>query len=112
MAGYLRELTMNPIPRGFALEKLLSDVFEAFDLDPRGSFRLTGEQIDGGFTLGGEHFLLEAKWVADPSARDELDVFAAKVRRRGENTLGLSSRSMASRTPRSSFTAATVRRSC
>ncbi len=89
MAVYLEVLAMDPIPRGFALEKLLSDVFDAFDLDPRGSFRVTGEQIDGGFTLGGEHFLLEAKWVAEPSARAELDVFAAKVRRRGENTLGL-----------------------
>jgi hypothetical protein len=86
---YLEVLALGPVPRGFALEKLLTAVFDAFDLDPRGSFRVVGEQIDGGFTLDGEHFLLEAKWEQDPSPRNDLDVFAAKVRRRGENTLGL-----------------------
>jgi len=80
---------MEPVPRGFALEKLLTQVFEAFDLDPRGSFRVVGEQIDGGFGLDSEHFLLEAKWEKDPTERDDLDIFSAKVRRRGENTLGL-----------------------
>lgn len=33
--------------------------------------------------------MLEGKWEKDPTARDDVDVFAAKVRRRGENTLGL-----------------------
>lgn len=88
-ARYLETLNMEPVPRGFALEKLLAEIFETFDLDPRGSFRVVGEQVDGGFVFGGEHFLLEAKWEKDRTARDALDVFAAKVRRRGENTLGL-----------------------
>jgi Restriction endonuclease len=87
--SYLEILKMQPVPRGFALEKLLTQVFEVFDLDPRGSFRVVGEQIDGGFGLDSEHFLLEAKWEKDPTARDDLDIFSAKVRRRGENTLGL-----------------------
>ncbi len=87
--SYLDILKMQPVPRGFALEKLLTQVFEVFDLDPRGSFRVVGEQIDGGFGLDNEHFLLEAKWEKDPTARDDLDIFSAKVRRRGENTLGL-----------------------
>jgi hypothetical protein len=88
-ARYFEILSLEPKPRGFALEKLLVDIFEAFDLDPRGSFRVVGEQIDGGFTFGGEYFLLEAKWEKDPTPRKELDVFTAKVHRRGENTLGL-----------------------
>lgn len=86
---YMRVLGLAPQPRGFALEKLLTSVFEAFDLDPRGSFRVVGEQIDGGFSLDSEHYLVEAKWERDPTARDDLDVFTAKVRRRSENTLGL-----------------------
>jgi hypothetical protein len=86
---YVEVMTMPAQARGYALETLLHDVFDAFDLDPRASFRLTGEQIDGGLTFGGEYFLLEAKWQQDPTARDDLDVFSAKVRRRGENTLGL-----------------------
>lgn len=88
-ARYLEVVTIPAQARGFALEKLLRDVFDAFDLDPRAAFRVHGEQIDGGLTFGGEHFLLEAKWQQDPTARDDLDVFSAKVRRRGENTLGL-----------------------
>lgn len=88
-ARYFEILSMEPTPRGFALEKLLREAFELFDLDPRGSFRVVGEQIDGGLTFGSEYFLLEAKWEKNPTARDALDVFTAKVRRRGENTLGL-----------------------
>ncbi len=88
-AQYLELLPLAPVPRGFALEKLLTSVFEAFDLAPRGSFRVVGEQIDGGFGLDSEHFLLEAKWEKDPTGRDDLDIFSAKVGRRGENTLGL-----------------------
>ena len=76
-ARYFEILSMEPRPRGFALEKLLGDVFEVFDLDPRGSFRVVGEQIDGGLTFGSEYFLLEAKWEKDPTARDALDVFTA-----------------------------------
>lgn len=52
---------LEPQRRGYALERLLYDVFEEFDLDPRQSFRVAGEQIDGGFRLDGEYFLLEAK---------------------------------------------------
>src|SRR5258708_4325425 len=88
-ARYLDTLALEPNRRGFAFEPLLVETFEAFDLDPQGSFRVVGEQIDGGFVFGGEYFLLEAKWEKGPAARDDLDVFAAKVQRRSENTLGL-----------------------
>lgn len=83
-ARYREIVTMPAQSRGFALEKLLHDALEAFDLDPKASFRVAGEQIDGGLTFGGEYFLVEAKWQQDPTARDDLDVFSAKVRRRGE----------------------------
>jgi hypothetical protein len=86
---YTGIMSLDPQPRGFALEKLLHDLFEAFDLDPRHSFRIEGEQIDGGFVLGSEYFLLEAKWQQALTGRDDLDVFKTKVERRSENTLGL-----------------------
>jgi hypothetical protein len=75
--------------RGRALEPLLRDLFALFDLDPRAAFTLTGEQIDGSFTLGETHFLLEAKWTKGQTERKELDPFKAKVTSRIENTLGL-----------------------
>lgn len=86
---YLEIVQMEPRPRGFALEPFLRDLFDTFDLDPKASFKISGEQIDGGFTLDSEHFILEAKWEDSPADRAALDVFAAKVDRKSENTLGL-----------------------
>lgn len=86
---YEQIMMLAPQKRGFALEKLLHSVFDAFDLEPHRSFRVAGEQIDGGFTLGGELFLLEAKWQNDPVARADLDIFKVEIERRSENTLGL-----------------------
>jgi hypothetical protein len=85
---YVAIAQMPPQQRGYALEDLLKDLFDAFDLDPKASFRVSGDQVDGGFTLD-EHYILEAKWENTPSARSALDVFSAKVGRTSENTLGL-----------------------
>lgn len=82
-------ISTNPQQRGFELERLMLDLFELFDLDPKASFRNVGEQIDGAFTLESTDYLFEAKWQQDPVAVQELDAFAAKVERKLENTLGL-----------------------
>jgi hypothetical protein len=75
--------------RGFKLEKLLKELFALFDLDPKASFRITGEQIDGMFTFEKNDYLLEAKWHKDPVGINALDSFSGKLSRRIENTLGL-----------------------
>jgi hypothetical protein len=75
--------------RGRLLEPPLRDLFMLFDLDPKAAFTLRGEQIDGSFSLGETHFLLEAMWTKDPSERKELDAFKAKIQSKIENTLGL-----------------------
>ncbi len=64
------------------------DIFELFDLDPKASFRNTGEQIDGAFSLEGTEYLFEAKWQKGLINAADLDAFAGKVRRKLENTLG------------------------
>ena len=79
----------NPQERGFKLEKILRALFEIFDLDPKASFRITGEQIDGAFTFEGTDYLLEAKWQKDPVGANDLDSLAGKLSRKLENTLGL-----------------------
>jgi hypothetical protein len=79
----------KPQQRGFEIEKLLYDLFELFDLDPRASFRNVGEQIDGAFSLEGNDYLFEAKWQKDPAAIQDLDAFSSKVNRKLDNTLGL-----------------------
>lgn len=82
-------ISPNVQGRGFELEKLMYDLFELFDLDPKASFRNTGEQIDGAFSLEGTEYLFEAKWQQEPVAAADLDSFSAKVRRKLENTLGV-----------------------
>lgn len=70
---------LSPIPRGFAFERFLVEVFDVWRLAPRGSFRLVGEQIDGSFLLHHETFLLEAKWQNAQIGAADLRSFSAKV---------------------------------
>lgn len=80
---------MDPSPRGFAFERLLTDLFAAFDLAPRGSFRLTGEQIDGSFHHGSQTYLVEAKWQGKQIGQSDLLVFSGKVGGKAQWTRGL-----------------------
>lgn len=90
LRGQLEQLaTMQPSPRGFAFERLLTDLFAAFDLAPRGSFRLKGEQIDGSFHHGAHTYLVEAKWQGERLGQSELLVFSGKVGGKAQWTRGL-----------------------
>jgi hypothetical protein len=75
--------------RGYKLEKILQNLFELFDLDPRASFRIAGEQIDGAFTFEGTDYLFEGKWQDKFITAADLDVLAGKLSRKLDNTLGL-----------------------
>jgi hypothetical protein len=75
--------------RGFKLERLLKALFELCDLDPRASFRIVGEQLDGAFSFEGTDYLFEAKWQQDLVSASDLDVLAGKLSRKLDNTLGL-----------------------
>jgi len=90
LRGQLEQLSaMEPSPRGFALERLLTELFAVFDLAPRGSFRLKGEQIDGSFHHGAHTYLVEAKWRGDRLGQSELLVFSGKVGGKAQWTRGL-----------------------
>ena len=89
-ARYMALVTStNKQMRGFDLEKVLYHLFELFDLDPKASFRNTGEQIDGAFSLEGTDYLFEAKWRQEPVGAESLDAFSKKVERKLDNTLGV-----------------------
>jgi Restriction endonuclease len=81
--------SIPPQKRGFAFERFLMDVFNAWHLDARGSFRNTGEQIDGSFWYDGNPYLLEAKWHRDLTGATTLHGFEGKVRERHDWTRGL-----------------------
>ena len=70
-------------------EKFLSEAFALFNLAPRGSFRLIGEQIDGRFHLDGETYLLEARWQGPKIGNRELQAFAGSVHSKSAWTRGL-----------------------
>lgn len=75
--------------RGYKLEKIIKELFVLFDLDPKASFRIAGEQIDGAFTFEGNDFLFEGKWQKELCGIKDLDAFSGKLTRKLDNTLGL-----------------------
>ncbi len=79
----------NSQKRGFSLEKFLNSLFALFDLEPKESFRIAGEQIDGSFTFDGNDFLLEAKWQEKQVDLGDLYKFGGKIEGRLKLTLGL-----------------------
>lgn len=83
------QTSVNPQQRGRDFELLLSDLFRLFDMEPRLTYLLTSEQIDGSLRFDTDDYILEAKWWAEPVGRDEVDTFATKVGFKGKNALGL-----------------------
>lgn len=79
----------SPQTRGFAFEKYLKDFFDVNGLQPRGSFKIVGEQIDGSFILHDEVYLLEAKWTSRPIDKGNLVIFNEKVSSKSGFTRGL-----------------------
>ena len=74
--------------RGFDFEKFLNELFLLYELDPKGSFKNYGEQIDGAFTFDGTDYLLEAKWKQQVN-RGELASFTYKVESKLKIAMGL-----------------------
>ena len=91
----LKELTNisshsdTPQSRGFAFEKYLRKLFEVYSLEPRSSFKIVGEQIDGSFILHNEVYLLEAKWTNKKVDKGDLVIFNEKVSSKSGFTRGL-----------------------
>lgn len=80
---------LTPQTRGYAFEKLLCDVFNAYGLEAREPFRLRGEQIDGSFQLSNETYLFEAKWQGAQTGVADLHTFHGKLEQKAAWTRGL-----------------------
>jgi hypothetical protein len=79
----------EPQQRGYRLERIVRELFDLFDLDPKASFKIVGEQIDGAFTYEGTDYLFEGKWQQELVTASDLDSLAGKLSRKLDNTLGL-----------------------
>jgi len=75
--------------RGRAFESFLATLFALFDMEPRLSYSLEREEVDGSLSFDTDDYIVEARWRKEPSSRADADVLAAKVRRKGKNALGL-----------------------
>jgi hypothetical protein len=58
-------------------------------LEPRLAYKIALEQIDGSFSFDTDDYILESRWRAESASRGDADIFAAKVRSKGKNALGL-----------------------
>ncbi|AMS45363.1 hypothetical protein AA2016_6468 (plasmid) [Aminobacter aminovorans] len=85
----LQVTSLAPHARGYAFEGFLRDLFDAFGLAAQEPFRLRGEQIDGSFLLGGDTYLVEAKWEGQPIGVAELHTFHGKIEQKAAWTRGL-----------------------
>lgn len=87
----LCELTKidNSQERGYSFEKFLKNIFEENGLEPRGSYKITGEQIDGSFMFMNEVYLIEAKWTKNKVSKSDLVGFNDKVTSKSGFTRGL-----------------------
>lgn len=79
----------NPQARGYQFERYLNRLFKDCVLEPRESFRIKGEQIDGSFVLRNDTYLLEAKWTNRQTEKSDLVVFNEKVSSKSGFTRGL-----------------------
>ena len=82
-------IEQNPQKRGYLFEKFLNELFQLFDLEPKESFKVLGEQIDGAFTFDHQDYLMEARWRKEPTQPGDLRDFAGKISDKLKVALGL-----------------------
>lgn len=83
---FLQVSQLKPQERGYALEKFLYDLFDIYGFNPRPSFRIVGEQIDGSIEFEHEFYLIEAKWQMQPI--DQADILVLDGRVAGHSGIG------------------------
>jgi hypothetical protein len=90
LCAQLLEMTsLPPQKRGYEFERFLKELFDAYGMTARASFRITGEQIDGSFVLHNETYLLEAKWQNAPTGAADLHTFEGKLGEKASWSRGL-----------------------
>ena len=77
---------LKPQDRGYAFEKFLHDIFDLYNFNPRPSFRIIGEQIDGSIEFEHQYYLIEAKWQAN--SINEADILILDGRVSGHSGIG------------------------
>ncbi len=76
---FLKISSYLPQQRGYSFEKFLYELFDVYGFNPRPSFKITGEQIDGSIEFDHQIYLIEAKWQTNPIRIDDLSILQQKV---------------------------------
>jgi len=79
----------DPQLRGYGLEDLLAELFEAHEISYRRPYRTRTEQIDGHFGYRGFDYLVEARWRVKPPTEADLAALKTKVDKKLTSTRGL-----------------------
>lgn len=75
--------------KGYAFEKFLKSLFDAYSLKPHISYRTVSDQIDGSFELNGLTCLLEARYRGTAPTKDDLILFRNKLDRKSSLVRGV-----------------------
>lgn len=70
---------MKPQERGYALEKIFPRLMQISSIPVQESFKITGEQIDGGIKYDGHYYLVELKWHSGKIGPSDIGSFYYKV---------------------------------
>lgn len=69
----------KPQERGYALEKVFTELMRISRIVVEEPFRIKGEQIDGGIKYDGHYYLIEVKWTESKANPKEIGSFFYKV---------------------------------
>lgn len=75
--------------KGYAFEKYITLLFDAFSLNPRVSYKTRFNQIDGSFSIDNQTFLIEAKYTSVSINKNPLVLFEDKIKRKSNHARGL-----------------------
>jgi hypothetical protein len=81
--------TVDRSAAGMALNDWLFDLCDRFGLQPIAHYTLPGQEIDGAITIGGQTYILEAKWLDRPATTDDLRDFMNKIQSKPPTTKGI-----------------------
>ncbi|NTV47860.1 MAG: restriction endonuclease, partial [Chlorobiales bacterium] len=70
---------LPPQKKGYALEKLFTELMRISGIPVEEPFRIEGEQIDGAVKYDGHYYLVELKWVQGKTEPKEIGHFFYKV---------------------------------
>lgn len=70
---------LSPQKKGYALEKLFTELMRMSGIPVEEPFKIEGEQLDGAIKYDGHYYLVELKWTADKTEPKEIGHFFYKV---------------------------------